>query len=261
MTHDIVEHKQTLAEIQNVSKIFRTSGMFPTVDSEAKAIVKVMAGQELGFPPVYSMMKIHMFNGHISLSADVMGSLIKRSGDHTYFIREHNQRVCKLEFKQRIDGKWETLGDSTYTIEEAKQAGLSNKDNWKKHPKNMLFARAISNGARWFCPHLISGAYTQDEVEEFTPAPVDSGPVNITPEVEPEVEVVPDDVIDVSSDSFDDRCKAVINLVSNDRKVGAVFVKGFVDTQKCNISEIRDFTIDGGMLDEIEQALGMKEAE
>ena len=260
MSHEIVEHKQTLKEIQNVSKIFRTSGMFPTVDSEAKAIVKVMAGQELGFPPVYSMMKIHMFNGQISLSADVMGSLIKRSGDHTYFIREHNQRICKLEFKQLISGKWETLGDSTYTIEEAKTAGLSGKDNWKKHPKNMLFARAISNGARWFCPHLISGAYTQDEVEEFEPVKVSEGPVNITPEPEVMPEPEQDDVIDVGA-SIEDRCKVLVDMISTNADSKRSFFQEIDSKGKCTVGALKKFDVDSSMLDEVESALGVGEGE
>ena len=39
-------------------------------------------------------------------------------------------------------------------------------DNWRKYPKNMLFARAISNGVKWHCPDVMNGqpVYTPDEM-------------------------------------------------------------------------------------------------
>ena len=45
-------------------------------------------------------------------------------------------------------------------------AGLDSNTNWRKYPRNMLFARAISNGARWYCPDLFGGSpvYTPDEL-------------------------------------------------------------------------------------------------
>jgi hypothetical protein len=44
---------------------------------------------------------------------------------------------------------------------------LVNKDVWKNYPKNMLFARAISNAARFYCPEAISGYYTTEELEDL----------------------------------------------------------------------------------------------
>jgi hypothetical protein len=51
-------------------------------------------------------------------------------------------------------------------MKEAQQAGLAAKDNWKKHPKNMLFARALSNGAKWYCADVFLTA-TYNESDEF----------------------------------------------------------------------------------------------
>ena len=253
MANEIVEHKQTLAEIQTISQIFRKSGMFPTIKSEAEAVVKVMAGQELGFAPVYSMMKINMFNGHISLSADAMATLIKRSGDHTYFVREHTAKTCRLEFKQKIGDKWETLGQSEYTIDQARTAGLANKDNWKNHPKNMLFARAISNGARWYCPHLISGAYTPDETEEIEGYVNEAG--------QKEINITEDVVVEEAdlTDTFEARCMKIIDMISEDRKMKDIFTNVFAMNGKCSIRDLRDAKVDGGILDEIEDALGVQE--
>jgi hypothetical protein len=57
----------------------------------------------------------------------------------------------------------ESLGVSTFTIDDAKKAQTKNLE---KFPRNMLFARAISNGARWYCPDIFGGSpvYTPDEM-------------------------------------------------------------------------------------------------
>ena len=51
-------------------------------------------------------------------------------------------------------------------MDDAKAAGLTSKDNWKKYPRNMLFARAISNGQKWYAPDVYNGVtvYTPDEM-------------------------------------------------------------------------------------------------
>jgi hypothetical protein len=51
-------------------------------------------------------------------------------------------------------------------MKEAQAAGLTGKDNWKKYPSDMLFARAISRGARRFAPGIFGGSpvYTPDEM-------------------------------------------------------------------------------------------------
>jgi hypothetical protein len=54
--------------------------------------------------------------------------------------------------------------ESTFTIQDAQQAGLAS-GNYKTFPRNMLFARALTNGARWFCPEVFNGPiYTPDEL-------------------------------------------------------------------------------------------------
>jgi hypothetical protein len=51
-------------------------------------------------------------------------------------------------------------------MQDAQAAGLTGKDNWRKFPRNMLFARALSNGVRWYAPDIFNGAtvYTPDEL-------------------------------------------------------------------------------------------------
>jgi hypothetical protein len=52
-----------------------------------------------------------------------------------------------------------------FTMEEAKQAGVAGKDNWRKYPKAMLFARALSAGVRAHCPDVsVCPVYVPEEL-------------------------------------------------------------------------------------------------
>jgi len=92
-----------------------------------------------------------------------MAACVKKSGRYNYRVTEMNDKACTIEFMERLDGKWTTSGESKFTIDDARKAGTKNLD---KFPRNMLFARAMSNGVRWYCPDVMSGsvAYTPEEL-------------------------------------------------------------------------------------------------
>lgn len=61
----------------------------------------------------------------------------------------------------------ELIGRATYSMEEARVAGLAGKDNWKKNPSDMMVARASTRAIKWFCPGvLIGGAVSPEDVEQ-----------------------------------------------------------------------------------------------
>lgn len=148
--------------IQKAAAAMQKSGYFKDVTSEAQAIVKVMAGAELGLPPFASMSGIHIIQGKPVLGANVIATLIKNSGRYDYQVRKCDATECTLAFFE--NGK--PTGEVSFTMAEAKAANLTGKDNWAKFPSDMLFARAISRGARRFAPGIFGGSpvYTPDEM-------------------------------------------------------------------------------------------------
>ncbi|HRU95549.1 MAG TPA: hypothetical protein P5195_10000, partial [Anaerolineae bacterium] len=93
--------------------------------------------------------------------ANLMGAAVKRSGRYNYRVLELTDEAAEIEFYE--DGK--AIGRSRFTLDDAKKAGLNTSDNWRKYPRNMLFARALSNGVKWYCPDVTGGpAYTPDEL-------------------------------------------------------------------------------------------------
>jgi len=150
--------KSTTTEIMSIGKAFAESGMFPDVKTAAQAIVKIQAGQEIGIPPFAAMSGIHIIQGKPTIGAGVMASCVKGSNKYDYRVIESTEQVCSIDFYQ---GK-EKIGNSTFTIADAKKAGTKNLD---KFPKNMLFARAMSNGVKWYTPDVFSGpVYVPEEM-------------------------------------------------------------------------------------------------
>lgn len=167
-TMDILKEPMALGEV------FAESGMFPDIKTQAQAVVKIMAGKELGLSAFESMASIYIVNGKLALTSKAMASLVKRSKKYDYTVDELNETECKISFYKTIEGQEDRpLGQSIFTFKDAAKAGLVNKDVWKNYPKNMLFARALSNGARFYCPDAISGYYATEELED-----IDSGPIS-----------------------------------------------------------------------------------
>ena len=149
-----------LNEVQRLANLLLASGYFKGVKDLAQGCVKVLAGQELGISPVQAMMGIHFVNDRLCYEAVLMGSALKRRG-YTY---KGAATAEKAEIVFFGPDK-EQIGVSTFTIEDAKQAGLTGKNNWKNYPRNMLWARAMANGCRWFCPDVFGGpVYTPEEM-------------------------------------------------------------------------------------------------
>lgn len=156
----IQKHNPT--DVMALGKAFAESGMFPDIKSAAQAIVKIQAGAELGIGPFQSMSGIHIISGKPTIGAGVMAAMVKGSGKYDYKVLEANEKVCKLEF---YEGKV-SLGTSSFSIEDAKKAGTKNLD---KFPRNMLFARAMSNGVKWYTPDVFAGpVYVPEEMETVT---------------------------------------------------------------------------------------------
>lgn len=145
-----------------VGKVLAESGFFQDSRGAAQAAVKVMAGAELGFGPVASMTGVNIIKGRVTLSANLMAAAIKRHPNYTYRITEHTAERCAISFIE----SGEVVGESSFSMDDAKAAGLASGENYKKYPKNMLFSRALSNGAKWYCPDVFGGSpvYTPDEL-------------------------------------------------------------------------------------------------
>jgi hypothetical protein len=168
MTNTNAIVKQTpigsIDDLSRVAKMLAISNYFDAKGDGNVAIAqiatKIMAGQEMGYGPFASVQGIHVIKGRPTLSANLMAAAVKAHPKYDYRVRKMEDSEVVIEF---FEGS-ESLGVSSFTIEEARKAETQ---NLTKFPRNMLFARAMSNGVKWYCPDVFNGntVYTPDEFD------------------------------------------------------------------------------------------------
>lgn len=181
-----------VAELRQTAQLLAASGYFEAKGSAEQAVAqlatKILAGREMGFGPFASVNGIHIIQGKPTVSANLMAAAVKASGRYDYRVRQMDDSAVSIEFFAIVGGKRESLGVSTFTMDDAKKAGTQ---NLQKFARNMLFARAMSNGVRWYCPDVFmaGGVYTPEEMGamvedgeyvEFTRRTVDTSTGEIT---------------------------------------------------------------------------------
>jgi hypothetical protein len=140
-----------------VAQVFKASGMFPDIQSEAAACAKIIIGRGLGLSDYDAMTGLHIIKGKAVLAANLMAASIKRAGKYDYRATCSDTECSIVFFGRTMDGKWEEIGTTEFTLEDARRAQLGG-DNWRKWPKAMLFARCISSGYKQHCPDALGAA-------------------------------------------------------------------------------------------------------
>ena len=154
-----------------VAQVFRASGMFPDIKTEAAAATKIIIGRGLGLTDYDAMSGLHIIQGKAVLAANAMAAAIKRSGKYDYRVIKSDDTICEIDFYSG----GQKIGSSSFSMEDAKTAGLSG-ENWKKYKRAMLFARCISAGYKTHCPDALGAAPVYVEAHGETEIPEDPKP-------------------------------------------------------------------------------------
>lgn len=155
---------RNLDDVLTIAKVMAASGLFEDARDANRAAVKILAGLEVGIGPFAAMNGYHLIQNKAVPSAGILAGLLKRHPVYDYEVLEHSAERCVLRFT-RHDAE---LGVSGFTMDDARtQGALSgrNQGTWQKFPRNMLFARAMTNGVKWFCPDLTLQDLTFSEEE------------------------------------------------------------------------------------------------
>lgn len=150
---------QSIDDVKSIADVMAKTGVFGTNPGEA--IVKIMAGRELGIGPFASMTNIYMVKGRPSMSANLLAAKVKASGKYNYRVVELSDNICRLAWYENGT----LVGENSFSREDAKRAGTQNVDRF---PQNMLFARALSNGVRFHAPDVFFGVsmYVPEELAD-----------------------------------------------------------------------------------------------
>ena len=160
-----------LAEALHASRVFRTP-------SWEVALAIILYGREIGLGPVSALLNVSIVQGRPTLGASGVGALIKRSQRYNYRVTALDDQRAAIEFSECRQGQWTVIGTSTFDLEDARRAGLGGSPTWKSYPRNLLLARALTNGVRWYCPSVTLGSiYDPEELAGAASTDADDLPV------------------------------------------------------------------------------------
>jgi hypothetical protein len=133
----------------------------------AEVAIKLLIGNAAGLSVGESLSQVTLIKGRPTVGAAAQLAIIQRAGVRTRWI-ESTDRVARL----RLTLPWDDEPvETAYTMDEAKAAGLTGSENYRKHAAAMLRARCITTAIRMHCPGLIGGAiYDPEEIADPGPA-------------------------------------------------------------------------------------------
>lgn len=154
--------EQEWCTILSIAGTLVKSGLLPSSIKTAEAASAViLKGRELAIPPMQAFSHIHVIQGRPTCSSELMLALLARGGCTWDWTKDGSTGEAEILFRRK--GFKDVPG--RFTLDEAKKAGLLNKDTWKNYPASMLRARAIASGARMIGPDLLAGmSYTPEEL-------------------------------------------------------------------------------------------------
>lgn len=173
------ESMDRMSAIERLGEIIAKSMMLGCENKEQGMLIAATCAME-GLTPLDWKRKYHIVNGNVTMRSDRMGAKFRGRGGK-YTILQLDREACEIEFsfeKQKLIVR--------ITMDDAKQAGWplkkngTLKDNWKRTPDDMLFARVISKGVRRLCPEAVAGIYTPEEVADFE-TPNEPAPPKVPP--------------------------------------------------------------------------------
>lgn len=205
---------ENIQEAFKLAETLVSSGFLPSaVSTPAQALAIMLAGRDFGLSPMQSFRGLHVIEGTVSMSADLMVARVLSSGLAKYFRRiEGDGSIATYETHRKGDPEPIRLSFTAVEARAADLIGNDRKKNWKKYPAAMLRARAKSALARDVYPEIFFGIYTPDEGEDIAASAgyeaIDSGQEiqTITSGAQPtdeELQAVVDDASDKIADAGD----------------------------------------------------------
>ena len=172
MSTQMVKHAsgRPTGEMEAVEVAFRIgeaaaqAGIYKSKNA-AELALRVKYGMEMGLGPATALQSVAVINGSPSLTAGAIASRIGGHPDYDYEVTEHTEERCTIIVYRHKRGEWRECPPSTFTLDDAAKAGLLKAGPWKQYPRNMLYARALTNAARWHAAEVFGGSvYTPDEL-------------------------------------------------------------------------------------------------
>jgi hypothetical protein len=158
-SHSLAAQADVVAELpaifQLAGKLMQARGFIPQhLKNEGEVAAAIIAGRELGLPPMTALRSIYLVNGKVALAG------IR----HEWISDGSDGKVARLKLERPGDRPY----IAQFTIDEAERAGLLKNPTWRSYAPAMLRARCVSTAGRAYCPDILSGIYVPEELDSFT---------------------------------------------------------------------------------------------
>lgn len=197
---------------QRQARLMVATGLFSDIKGEsqeqsiAKAFFKIALGASMGFSAAESMQGIDIIQGRPAIGAHLRAARTEAHGI-TWPQMVISDKGCWMPLclhgrpmmQPKIDPATNAIAVGqdgkpvmvqtvvAFTMEDATRMGLAGKDNWKKQPQDMLFARCVTRVQRRYAPNALGssggrvldmteaqdGVFELPEVPEVTAPPSD----------------------------------------------------------------------------------------
>lgn len=132
----------------------------------------ILAGQELGLPPMAILRSMDVIQGTPALRAHAMRGLVQSHGHSVQLVESTPQR-CVMRGRRQGEQEWQTV---TWDLQRASQMGLLQKSEWKKQPQTMLVARATGEICRLIAADaLFAMPYNSEELQSMASQLAETG--------------------------------------------------------------------------------------
>jgi hypothetical protein len=166
---DIIKSTSGLDMVASLADVLRLAdtlsqargGFIPDhFKNSAQVAAVILAGRELGVGPMAALRSFYLVNGKLGMDASFVSGRMLAHGIALEWLRDDDEcasvRLSRAGMPPYV---------STFSRADAERAGLWGTATWRKYPRAMLRARAITAGARAYAADCFAGSvYTPDEL-------------------------------------------------------------------------------------------------
>lgn len=148
-------------------------GMLPAhLNTPEKVLATMLAARDLGLKTTAAFKGLYVTNGKIQMDGWAALALVQaKLKGFDYEIIKNDNEEAEIKGRRSPQHSWAT---GYFSIKLAAQAGLTDKDVWRKHTADMIFSKALLRMLRRVASDVLMGlVYDEEEMELIgSPSPV-----------------------------------------------------------------------------------------
>lgn len=171
--HPMPEWVALMVPVAELAREIAATGFVPGDyrNKPAEITACILYGAELGLKPMQSLAKIDMVKGRPAPRAEIGRALALAAG-HDLWVEESTNTRVTVAGQRRGSQRVQTV---TWTMDDAKRAGIAGNPAYARYPRQMLLARASAELVRAMCPEVLGGIVmfaeeTGEDIDATIPA-------------------------------------------------------------------------------------------